>query len=162
MERQIGGRCAVLGMGNPLCADDGAGIAALRLLERSGAVPKRTALIDGSVLGLETAAMIMGADHLLILDAVEAGAAPGTLIRMAGDALAGMMGGSSVHRLGVADVLAVLRLMGRMPEDVVLLGVQPVSTEPGQGLTPPVLSSLPALVSASIRLISEWEAGPAR
>jgi len=150
------GRAAVLGMGNTLYSDDGTGIAALRILEKTGAGPAETTLIDGSVVGLEAAALIAESDRLIILDAVDAGAAPGTLIRMEGDALKGLTGGASVHRLGIADLLSALAMMGRMPVDVVLLGIQPASIELGVELTPSVARAVGDLVSTCRRQIADW------
>jgi hydrogenase maturation protease len=156
MDETEGRKTAVLALGNSLFSDDGTGPAALRLLEGAAGLPDGAVFIDGSALGLEAAAMIAGTDRLLILDSVNADAAPGTVIRMEGDALTGLRGGGSVHRLGLGDLVSALAVMGRMPKDVVLLGIQPASVEMGVELTPAVSSALPGLVSACLRQLREW------
>jgi hydrogenase maturation protease len=115
----------VLGMGNLIYSDDGAGLEALNRLGRHPRLPEGVELIDGSLGGLEAAARISRTSRLLIFDAVDVAANPGTVIRMTGDELAGLPGGAVVHRLGVPDLLSVLRLAGWMPSQVLLLGVSP-------------------------------------
>ncbi len=151
------GRSAVLGLGNEIFSDDGTGIAALRLLGSTGRLPAGTILVDGSLFGLEAAALVAGARRLVILDAVETGAAPGTVVRLEGDGLTGMRGGATVHKLGISDLLAALALMGKSPTEVVLLGIQPASVALGVGLTPAVAASLDGLVLACLRQLEEWE-----
>jgi hydrogenase maturation protease len=55
-----------------------------------------------------------------------------------------------VHQLGVADLLVALRILANRTPEVVLLGVQPASTEWGTELSPAVAAVLPALADAAI------------
>jgi hydrogenase maturation protease len=56
------------------------------------------------------------------------GASPGTLVRMTGAELNSMPGNSSVHQLGVADLLVALGMLAERKPEAVLLGVQPENT----------------------------------
>ena len=150
---------AVLGLGNTIYSDDGTGIEALRLLQAAERLPAGTRLVDGSQYGLEAAALIADAGRLVILDSVDAGAAPGTVVRLEGAGLTGLKGGPSVHRLGIADLLTALALMGKTPAKVVLLGIQPASLGLGVGLTPAVEASIRGLVEACLRQLEDWQAG---
>jgi hydrogenase maturation protease len=149
---------AVLGMGNLLYSDDGAGLEALARLGRERRLPAGVIFVDGSLGGLEVAARIGRPSRLLILDAVDVGVVPGTVVRMDGPELAGLPRASGVHRLGVSDVLDVLRLTGRMPDEVVLLGIQPASIELGTRFTPEVESAVGRLVAESLAQIARWTA----
>jgi hydrogenase maturation protease len=62
----------------------------------------------------------------------------------------------SVHLLGFADLLGALKLLGESPEKVVLLGIQPKSTDWGVRLSPAVDAALSDLVQASLAQISSW------
>ncbi len=75
---------------------------------------------------------------------------PGTLIRMSGQELQTLPGKGSVHQLGVADLLAAMRVLANRTPEVVLLGVQPASIEWGTELSPVVAAVLPALADAAI------------
>jgi hydrogenase maturation protease len=150
----------VLGMGNLIYSDDGAGLEALSRLGRDPRLPEGVELVDGSLGGLEVAARIGRVSRLLILDAVDVGADPGTVVRMTGPQLEGLPGAAGVHRLGIPDLLSVLRLTGWMPEEVVLLGVQPASIALGTSLSPAVESAVGHIVAGSLAQLARWAGEP--
>ncbi len=147
----------VVGLGNIIHTDDGAGVHALRRLERDPRVPDDVVFIDGGTLGIELLAQLKGATRLLLLDAVDTGERAGTVVRMTARDLAGLKGGASVHQIGVADLLAVLPLISAGPKETVLLGVQVVSTDWGTELTPPIEAALDLLVDAATEQLIRWE-----
>jgi hydrogenase maturation protease len=140
----------VLAVGNPILGDDGAGPRALALLESEGGLPDGVALMDGGTEGLTLLPALEDAARLLILDALDAGLAPGALARMSGDEVpTALRRRLSPHEVGLADLLALARLRGTLPLEVVLLGVQPGALAVSTELTPPVAAALPALVRAA-------------
>jgi len=143
----------VLGLGNAIASDDGAGVRALERLKNDSRLPPDAVLVDGGTACFELLDVIAGAGRLVILDSVDTGAPPGTLVRMCGAELRGVPRGASAHELGLADLLAASRLLGTEPAEVVLLGIQPASVAPGLALSPAVESALPALVEAALREI---------
>ena len=142
--------CVVLGLGNTLHTDDGVGPQALERLRNDARVPADVALIEGGTLGLELLNYIWDCSYLLVLDAVDVGQPPGTLIRMSSQEVQTLPGQGSVHQLGVADLLVALRVLASRTPEVVLLGVQPASTEWGTELSPAVAAVLPALADAAV------------
>lgn len=139
----------VLGLGNVLCADDGAGVAAVEELHRRFVLPEEVRVLDGGTLGLSLLSYIEAAHDLLLVDAVRSGDPPGTLVRLSGEEVApAVRERLSVHQIGVADLLDGLRLLGRYPRSLTLVGVVPASLELELGLSPPVQAALPALVAA--------------
>jgi hydrogenase maturation protease len=75
----------VLGLGNLLMTDDALGSRVIETLERCFTFPAQVALLDGGTLGLDLLPRLEGIDKLLVVDALEMDAAPGTLFRLAGD-----------------------------------------------------------------------------
>jgi hydrogenase maturation protease len=140
----------VLGLGNTLHTDDGIGPQTIEGLRSDPRVPEDVALIEGGTLGLELLTYIWDCSCLLVLDAVDVGQPPGTLVRMSSQELQTLPGRGSVHQLGVADLLVALRILANRTPEVVLLGVQPASTEWGTELSPAVAAVLPALADAAI------------
>jgi len=149
-------KTVVVGVGNTIHSDDGVGVQALRRLEGDPRLPSDVTLIDGGTLGLELLAYVGDAPHLLLLDAVDVGERPGSFVRMAGDELTGLPCGASVHQLGVADLLATLPLVSDAPREIVLLGVQPASTDWGTELSAPVEAALASLVEAAVEQLLRW------
>jgi hydrogenase maturation protease len=146
----------VLGLGNLIHSDDGVGVHAIQRLQGDPNVPPWATLMDGGTHGLSLAPHICGFQRLLVIDAIDVGEKPGTLIKLEGDAVERMPGKPSVHQLGFADLMIAMKLLGESPEEVVVFGVQPQSTEWGTELTPPVEAALDQLVPAVIARLQLW------
>ncbi|HTY82834.1 MAG TPA: HyaD/HybD family hydrogenase maturation endopeptidase [Silvibacterium sp.] len=147
---------AALGLGNLMRTDDGVGIHAIRRLLESDRLPRGVEVIEGGTLGLDLLPRLEGMTHVLAVDAVEFGGPPGTLYRFANRDLNSLPAGKSVHLLGFSDLVNALRLLGEAPSEVVLLGVQPESTDWGVALSPSVAAALNELLEAALSEIAEW------
>ncbi|MGC1255999.1 MAG: HyaD/HybD family hydrogenase maturation endopeptidase [Candidatus Acidiferrales bacterium] len=146
----------VIGVGNTILSDDGVGVHAARLLQLDARVPPGVTILDGGTIGLELVPYASDASRVLLLDAMNSGQAPGTLARMTGRELLGRASAWSVHQLGVADLVAALLLVSRHPQDVVVLGIQPASTDWGTGLSPAVDAAVRSLVNAALAQLNVW------
>lgn len=151
----------VLGLGNLVHADDGLGVHAIHLLEKDPRVPPDVALLDGGTHGLSLIPHISGFRRVLVIDAIDVGEAPGTLLRLEGKNLKNLPGKATVHALGFADLMVALKLLGDEPDEVVLLGVQPQSTSDWTAqLTAPVARALAKIPDIALAQIEAWKAAP--
>lgn len=150
----------VLGVGNTIHSDDGFGVHAMRMLESDPRLPNGVDFIDGGTLGLELLALLHDCSRLLLLDAVDMGAEPGTMMRLADEELRGLATGTSVHQLGVADLLNTLPLVSDIERKIVILGVQPASTDWGTELSPPVEASMAPVVEQAVEELLLWSREP--
>jgi hydrogenase maturation protease len=149
-------RIAVLGLGNLMRTDDAVGMLALETLKVDLQLPKGVRLIEGGTLGLDLLHPLHGITHLLAIDAIDAGAAPGTVLRFAGEAIADLPASKSVHLLGFSDLIGAMRLTGEGPEEIVVLGVQPSRIAWGTQLTGTVERAFPLLIEAALQQIARW------
>ena len=140
----------VLGVGNPLRSDDGVGCRVVELLAASP-LPPGVEVVDGGTAGLDLALLVAGRRHVVLVDAVDADGAPGSVVRLDGADLVAGSPAASLHEAGLADALDLARRMGAGPESVDLWGIVPVTLAEGIGLTP-VVESAARRVSAAIRL----------
>jgi len=141
----------VLGLGNLLCGDDGAGVAAVERLRDGWHAPEGVLVLDGGTLGLALLPYLQNARNVILVDAVGADAPVGTLVRVTGDDV----GPAAAHRLsphqvGVADLLDGARLLGGHPETITIVGVVPGATELSVERTPPVAARIDDLVLAVV------------
>jgi len=151
----------VLGLGNLVHADDGLGVHAIHLLQKDPRVPSHVTLLDGGTQGLSLIPHISGFDRVLVIDAIDVGEVPGTLLRLEGKAVQNLPGKATVHALGFADLMVALKLLGDAPEEVVLIGVQPQSTsEWTPELTPAVAKALEKIPDLALAQIEAWSASP--
>lgn len=149
-------RTVVLALGNLIRSDDGIGLVALKRLESDPRVPSSVELVEGGTKGLELVAYVSGASRLLVLDAVDVGALPGTVLRLRQEDLRRLPGNGSVHELALADILNALRMLAEEPQETVLLGVQPATTELGTALSTCVEAAVPRLIEAAIEELTQW------
>jgi hydrogenase maturation protease len=146
----------VLGLGNLVHTDDGLGVHAIQHLMKDPRVPPDVVLMDGGTQGLSLLPHISSFQRLLVIDALDVGEPPGTLVRVEGKALEKLPGKPSVHQLGFADLLVALDLLGELPGEIILFGVQPLSTAWTAELTPPVHEALGPLLDAVIEQLQAW------
>jgi hydrogenase maturation protease len=150
-------RIVVVGIGNLIRTDDGLGVHALERLRCDPRAPSGLTFIDGGTYGIELLAYISDSTHLMLLDAVDIGQPPGTLIRMENEELRGLPCAASVHQVGLADLLATLPLVSTTPRETVLLGVQPACTDWGTSLSPEVEGALGLLMGAAVSQLQWWK-----
>jgi hydrogenase maturation protease len=146
----------VLGLGNLVHSDDGVGVHAIQHLQRDPRVPSSVVLMDGGTQGLSLLPHISGFQRLLVIDAVDVGQPPGTLIRLEGAAIEKLPGKPSVHQLGFEDLMVAMKLLGDSPGEIIVIGVQPLSTDWSAELTEPVRESLDELVALVISQLDSW------
>jgi len=147
----------VLGVGNLLMADEGVGIQVIERLQESVNLPETVQVLDGGTLGMDLLYYLEGTRHVLIVDAVETGCAPGTVIRLENDDVpAHLSAKMSPHQVGIPDMLFAAKLRDLYPEKIVLLGVQPESLEPSLDLSPTVFALVDSLVQQIIIELANW------
>ncbi|MBC7362626.1 MAG: HyaD/HybD family hydrogenase maturation endopeptidase [Candidatus Aminicenantes bacterium] len=152
-------RKVVLGLGNILNRDEGAGVYALKELEKilPEEAKKKVELVDGGVLGMDLLPYVEEASHLLILDAVDSGAEPGEVVEYDSDEIELFYNGRiSWHQLGFQEVLAVARVKEKFPDYVYLIGVQPADISVGVGLSPALKNSVKEMAERALRILERW------
>jgi hydrogenase maturation protease len=146
----------VIGLGNPLMADDGVGLAMLERL-RTYEFDPPVELVDGGTWGLNLLPVIEDAGRVLLLDAINVGAAPATVIVLKRDQLPRYLATKvSPHQVDLSDVLALAELRGTLPEHTVAVGVQPERVEMETGLTAGVERQMSRAIGSALARLHEW------
>jgi hydrogenase maturation protease len=141
-------KTVVLGIGNLIMQDEGVGVRVVEALQRDHEMPEGVTVVDGGTSAMEMLDELSDLDHLIVVDAINAGKPPGTLLRIEGaDVPSFFRTRLSPHQIGLPDVLASLEFLGAQPKKMVILGVQPQTMELGMELTPVVAAQVPVLVN---------------
>jgi hydrogenase maturation protease len=137
----------VIGIGNVLLGDDALGPWLIHRLATRHFFPPGVELVEAGTPGFALTGLLEGADAVLVLDALQADLAPGTVLRVAGrELLEGTpLKAVGPHEPGLREALLALELEGRLPKDLTLLGAVPARLEGGVGLSPQVREALPVL-----------------
>jgi hydrogenase maturation protease len=148
------GRTVVVGVGNILMGDEGVGVKAVRELEHEH-LPEGVELFDGGTAFYALSGELSTCCTLIIVDAVQGEGPPGTVYRFRFEEIeegAGRAGMSfSLHDVGVIETLRLERLVHRIPEEIIFVGIEPERIELSMELSPVVEKKLPALVQAVLR-----------
>jgi len=145
----------VLGVGNPIMADDGVGLALLTAVQ-AARPDDRIEYVDGGTGGMELIPVVQGANRLLILDAV-AGKQPGAVIELSGDQVPRMLSAKlSPHQVGLLDVFAAARLLGREPAEVEVVGVTPQIVDLSVEMSAVVNGALDEAAAKACAVIDRW------
>ncbi len=150
----------VLGIGNTLLADEGAGVRVIEALAAEIDEPT-CQFLDGGTLSFTLADPVGDATRLIVVDTAELHAAPGTVSVFCDaemDRFIGRSGKRSVHEVGLEDVLTIARLEGRLPPQRALIGIQPQVIDWGDSLTPAVAEAIPRACAAVRQLLERWPA----
>ena len=162
VRKVLRGRVVVVGIGNPGRGDDGAGPRVARLLARhlppapppEGGGDRIVAAIAAETTPEAEAGRIaeLRPDVVLLVDAVDFGAPPGSACLFDEEDLAARTGWSS-HRPPL--LLLMEYLAGRTGARVILLGIQPADVGWSARMTEPVR----AAASAVARCLYRWSEG---
>ena len=156
-------RILVACVGNLLRRDDGFGPAVAVALEQR--LPEGAEVIETGIGGIALLQeLLAGCDGLVLVDALDRGAEPGTVFRITPEV------GEAVHvpdmHLANPDrVLTMAKAMGALPERVVIVGCQPTDVdELRQGLSPAVQRAVPVAARTVAEIARAWlvEDGDAR
>lgn len=153
----------VLGLGNLLLGDEGLGIRAVQAVAAHPDLPGDITCLDGGVMGLELLAHLANATHLLVIDTIQTGQAPGTLVRLEGDQVPKALPLKlSAHEIGFQELLALNELRGLGRPHLVVWGLVPAVLEPGVMLSERIATQLDALVQAVLEELRLWDRPAAR
>lgn len=146
----------IIGVGNEDRSDDAAGLLVARKLQehklRAAAVQQQS----GEALSLLEA--FSDAVNVIIVDAVQSGAPPGTIHRFEAhcEPLPARYFCCSTHSLGVAEAVELARALGRLPRRLLVYGIEGAHFDPGMPISAEVASAIQE-VTRQIRLdVEKW------
>jgi hydrogenase maturation protease len=127
----------IFGAGNLLLSDEGFGVHFVNYLQDNYVFPEDVELYDGGTLGIMVTHMLEDADHVYLVDVIDAKGEPGDIYRYEKDDF--MLGKlpikMSPHQIGIQEVLSLSEIRDRCPEKISLFGVIPSSYEAGVELS---------------------------
>jgi len=151
----------VLGIGNTLLGDEGAGVHAMRRLEKSCGGLAGVEFVDGGTLSFTLAGLIESSAALIVLDAAEMKAAPGSVAVFEGERMDEFLGSErkrSVHEVSLLDLMALAALGGRLPARRALIGIQPQQIDWAETPSEVVAEAIPQACAQARELIERWQA----
>lgn len=136
-------RTLILGIGNLLLCDEGVGVHAARAIKQEN-LPGNTITLEVGTAFLDALPEIERADHIIIIDAMKADHAPGTVYRVPLEECVRPQYTASLHGF---DISRVMFLAGRTSTaDVIVIGVEPARIGWGTELSPQIRKAIPSVI----------------
>ncbi|HSH30947.1 MAG TPA: HyaD/HybD family hydrogenase maturation endopeptidase [Thiohalobacter sp.] len=151
--------CLVLGLGNTLLSDEGVGVHVIKRLEETALLDGNATCMDGGTLSFTLAEAIESTNRLIVVDAAELDAAPGSVQVCENEAMDEFIGSNrkrSVHEVSLLDLLAIARLTDSLPQHRALVAIQPQQVDWGDVPTAAVQAAIEPACEAIRALIHRW------
>lgn len=128
----------IIGVGNDYHRDDAVGVAIARALREKNL--RHVQVLEQSGEGTALLEAWHGAERVILIDAVQSGAAPGTILRFEAhrQAIPTKFFHSSTHDFGVAEAIELARTLGQLPKSLIVYGIEGKDFSLGEGLSPEV------------------------
>jgi len=144
------GTTLVVGMGNLLYRDEGIGVHVAQEMEKMK-LPEQMELLDIGTSTMDLISYLKGVKKLIVIDAMEAGAIPGTIYRCRPvDLLPKDDKSISLHEIGLLETLNMAKKMG-MEIDTIIIGVEPKVLDWGMELSEEVRDKIPTIIGVVLK-----------
>jgi hydrogenase maturation protease len=141
----------IIGIGNLFRGDDAVGLLAARRL-REG-LDSSVEILEAEGDGLALLDLMEGADQVVLIDAVKGVGQPGATVRLdlSVESRWGTLGPCSTHAMGIAEAIDLARVLGRLPKQVILYGIEVESLESGAALSESVCGGLDRVIEQVLK-----------
>jgi len=148
----------VLGFGNVLLGDDGAGV---RLVELLRTDPDLAAceFVDGGTISFNLLSYVESSECMLVVDAAELDRPPGSVALLEDAAMDAFLKSTrrrTVHEIGLIDLLDMARIEDSLPERRALLCIQPAHIGWSEKLSPSVFRALDDAADQARNVLQRW------
>jgi hydrogenase maturation protease len=149
----------VLGIGNTLLSDEGNGVHVVNYLRQHWPDEADVTYLDGGTLSFTLAEAIQTHDALIVVDAAQFRAAPGTVRCLVDAEMDEFLRGPchSVHEVNLTDLLDIARLTDSLPAPRALVGIQPHSLDWGEQPSAETAAAIPVAAECVRALLARWQ-----
>jgi len=138
----------IIAVGNSFYGDDGVGAAVLEKIRHDGLFPGAE-LFDAHTDALALLDHLVPGRMNVIVDAARMGLEPGSAVGFGPDQVRMKIKSDhlSMHGFGLAEAFELARQLGKLPEEVLIVGVEPERVAINEGLSAAVSQAVPRVIS---------------
>lgn len=150
-ESQADKRALVLGVGNEYRGDDAVGILLCRRLAEQA--PPHLAVAEHNGEGAALLEAWLGAELVIVIDAVQSGAPAGKIFRFdaAVQAIPSQFFHYSTHAFSLAEAIELGRTLNRLPRHLIVYGIEGKNFTAGAPLSAAVAQAMPEVLAQVMR-----------
>ncbi|MEJ5260079.1 MAG: hydrogenase maturation protease [Anaerohalosphaeraceae bacterium] len=149
-------RTLILGIGNILLGDEGIGVRVIEHL-RNLSLPDSVDILDGGTSGADLLDTLCSYERVILIDAINGNYPPGTIVQMTPDELLPPNPSAlSLHDLDLPQTLAMAKMLGQAPKDIIIIGIQPEIIACTMELSPRLKRLLPEITKLVLSLLNSF------
>ncbi len=138
----------VLGLGNPLMADEGVGPA---VIERLGLIAEQypdVEFVDAGAGGMTLLHLLDGRSKAILIDCAKMDTAAGTIRRFAPEQVESVkkLTHQSLHEADIMRIIEIARQLDQCPQEIVIFGIEPERIDVDRQLSPTIAAALDGYV----------------
>jgi len=143
----------IAGIGNVLLGDDGVGPFSVKVLESQYDFPHNVELADLGTPGLDLPVYLLGADAVILVDSAKFGGEAGDIRMFRKQEILNIPPSTRIdpHSPTLRESFSLLELLGAIPREFLMIGMQGGRFDPGSGLSTPVRLCIPHIIDAVLR-----------
>jgi len=147
----------VLGLGNPLMADEGIGVYLVERLLESADKYSAVDFVEAGTGGLSILYQIEDRRKAIVIDCAFMDEPPGTIRRFTPEEVQSVkvLAHQSLHEADLMQIIAMARQLGQAPDEIVIFGIQPERVEPGLGLSRTLMEKTDEYISVILQELRE-------
>lgn len=148
-------RCAVIGVGNTILSDEGAGVHLVNRMREKWQCSPPVDFIAAETSGLHVADMMAGYGSVILLDTIISDENPGTVLVVAKERLLQPEAsrGLAGHAVGLKKAIELAAMLGTVPDRLVLVAMVPARIAFGERLSPQVEAAMNEYESVTLALM---------
>ncbi|RLA07536.1 MAG: peptidase M52 [Gammaproteobacteria bacterium] len=151
----------ILGVGNKLLTDEGIGNYVIEYLKnnKNTFILQNIKLLDGGTLSFPLAIEVQKYESLIVVDSAMLHKKAGSVGMFENDDLDSFISSSkksSVHEVGLTDILKIALLSDKLPQNRALIGVQPKTIDWGDQPNQVILDSMDTIIETISQLLAKW------
>ncbi|MDI6785725.1 MAG: HyaD/HybD family hydrogenase maturation endopeptidase [bacterium] len=147
-------KIVIVGIGNILLTDEGIGVHVISELKKEE-IPSYIEIIDAGTATIDLIDSICDVDKLILIDAVKGGGKAGSIYKFdPSDIEFEKEVVSSLHQVGLIEVLNIAQKLGRRPKDVVVIGVEPKEIRWGLELSKEIKEKIPEIIKLVLKEVN--------
>ena len=148
---------AIIGIGNILFSDDGAGVYTVKLLEQNYTFSPHVDLIDGGTLGFKLLDLLQSYEKVIIIDTISSDDKVGTVFTMPASELCELATlRQTAHEVEVVEMLKMAELFESSAQ-VTIIGIVPEDIDTVRFyLSGDVESQVPLIVEQVCKVLKRW------
>lgn len=117
----------IIGLGNPLKADDGIGVRLIQELKEKN-LPSNVSVHDAGTGGMKVLHVLKDFEKVIIVDAVRFGGEAGDFLFFTPDEVRSLNESKSAHDSNIFKVLELSEKLEELPEKLIFMGIEPKNT----------------------------------